>query len=140
MLKDKPTDDKKQLVKAIIGRLAQAYGVEKTALPQVLGCQKNVINNWGYYGRIPFDHLFHCHETTGVSMDWLLSGEQQPVKFNDKHLSALTDIAAKLVADGLDFNMISERYPGATEQLTRKFTKDLSDWLQQKSGPEEPPK
>lgn len=108
--------------------MAQAYDVEKKNLPQVLGCQKNVINNWGYYGRIPFDHLYQCVETTGVSMDWLLHGKQLQSKITETQLASLQSLAQQLINDGLDFNMIAEAYPGAKNQLLAKLEKDLTTW------------
>ena len=129
MFKHKPLEIRKTLVKAMALRMAQAYGVKKKALPELLDCQKSVINNWGYYGRIPFEYLDQCHDKTGASMDWLLYGNIPKFKMTDQKLTQLQEIVAKLFLDGDDFNMITENYPGAGKQLSDKLEKDLLKWL-----------
>ncbi len=95
MFKDNPLTQRKQQVKAMVARMAEAYNVEKKALPERLGTQKNVINNWGYYGRIPYEHLYHCHQVTGASMDWLLTGSTAKVSLTTEQREHLSQLVAE---------------------------------------------
>lgn len=129
MFKDKPLATRKLLVKTMVVRMAEAYGVDKAALPEVTGCQKNVINNWSYYGRIPYEHLYHCHEVTGISMDYLLHGEQPPVNLTGTQVNELKSLMQRLLEDGIDFCFINEQKSGAIKQLEDKYGKDLDKWV-----------
>lgn len=131
MFKNKPLSIRKTLVKAMVSRMAQAYGIKKKALVELIDCQRSVINNWGYYGRIPYEHLDNCHEETGESMDWLLYGERPAFEVSGQKFTELQQLTAKLFTDGCDFNMISENYPGANRQLSAKLEQDLLKWLDQ---------
>jgi hypothetical protein len=55
MFKDQPLKTRKLLVEAMVARMAQAYGIQKKELPTFLDCQKSLVNNWVFYGRIPYD-------------------------------------------------------------------------------------
>jgi hypothetical protein len=129
MFKHKPLEARKALVKAIIARMAKAYGVKKKELPDLINCQKSVINNWGYYGRVPYDHLDQCHEKTGVSMDWLLYGDTLQFEMTPQMQAELNILIAQLFIDGHDYGMITQTYAGAIEQLKNKFKNDISTWL-----------
>lgn len=129
MFKHKPIEVRKSLVKAMVARMAQAYGVQKKELPKTINCQKAVINNWAYYGRIPYDHLDQCHTMTGVTMDWLLYGQLPRFNITQQKHHELQTIINKLFVDGEDFNIIKQCYPGATKQLRDKLEKDLLQWL-----------
>ena len=129
MFKNKPLETRKTLVKAMVIRMAQAYGVKKSALPELIDCQKNVINNWGYYGRIPYEYLDQCSDATGISMDWLLCGNVPQFELTDQKLAELRTTIAKLFADGDDYGMITSNYFGAIKQMENKFEKDLLIWL-----------
>jgi hypothetical protein len=129
MFKDNPLEVRKGLVKAMVARMAQAYGIKKKELPTLLGCQKNAVNNWGYYGRIPYEQLDQCHEKTGVSMDWLLYGDAAIFDMTPQKLAGLQAIITQLLKDGIDFEMIGEQYSGAGKQLCHKLEKELLNWL-----------
>lgn len=126
--KDLPLETRKQQVKVILQRLAQAYGVKKSALPEVLGNTKNVMNNWIYYGRIPFDQLLTCYEVTGVSIDWLINGkEPEPMSTDDKLdlVLKIKSLQNKVLDDGSEYGLIKQGQPGAIDLLGNKFEKDL---------------
>ena len=89
MFKDKPLESRKALVKEIVARMAQAYGIKKKELPAFLDCQKSLVNNWGFYGRIPYDYLDQCHHKTGISMDWLLYGKNPKCEIPPEQLAQL---------------------------------------------------
>ena len=129
MFKDQPLETKKIQVKAMVARMAQAYGIKKKELPTLLDCQKSQVNNWGYYGRPPYDQLDQCSEKTGVSMGWLLYGEKPKIELTAQSVAQLRIIITKLFADGADYNMIEQVYPGATKQLAQKFESDILEWL-----------
>ncbi len=129
MFKHKPLSIRKALVKAMTIRMAQAYGIKRSELPNLLDCKRAVVNNWSYYGRIPHDHLLECHEKTGVSMEWLLFDQKPQFELTPEKYAALLQLTSKLFIDANDFNMITENYLGATKQLGDKFEKDLLKWL-----------
>ena len=129
MFKDKPLETRKVLVKEIVVRMAQAYGIEKKALPKFLNCQKSLVNNWGFYGRIPYNYLDECHHKTGVSMDWLLYGEKRKADISPEKLEELNPTISRVFTDGVEYKMISENYAGAGDQLTGKLELDLLRWL-----------
>lgn len=128
--KDRPLEERKPLVKAMVERMARAYGIKKSALPEFLGCTKGLVNNWTYYGRIPFDYLQACSVATGVSMDWLLHGTVPKQALAESDLMALQEMLLQVLKDGLDYGMIVENYPGALKQMSGKFSKDLEQLSQ----------
>lgn len=123
--KQLPIETRKAKVKAMTDRMAQAYGVKKSDLPQHLGCSKSVVNNWAYYGRIPFDYLEACQASTGVSIDWLLFGRQFPRMLDKGEIKGLSHVLNQLLNDGIEYGLISEQHQGALDQLVDKFGKDL---------------
>lgn len=106
--------------------MAHAYDIKKSNLPEFLGVTKGLVNNWAYYGRIPFDYLTECSEKTGVSMDWLLHGTVPDKSLSEHDKLALAAILAQVLKDGLDYGMIEENYQGALQQLQSKFEKDIA--------------
>jgi hypothetical protein len=128
--KNKNEDAKKELAKSMVARLALAYGVKKKALPALLGCSKNAVNNWGYYGRVPFEQLEQCHIRTGVSMDWLLYAQTGKNGFSLQQVNELTTIMTRLVSDAIEFLIIKPVSAQACAQLTSKLQKDLLKWQQ----------
>ena len=123
--KDKPLDERKSLVRAMIERMARAYGVNKKALSQHLDCNRNVINNWVYYGRIPYEQLDTCHRVTGVSLDWLMYGyecSQIPQHAESEEIKSIVEHALKC---GVELDLIDSNYHNAIDQLSHKITQDL---------------
>jgi hypothetical protein len=139
MFKDKPLETRKVLVKEIVGRMAEAYGIKRKELSKFLNCQKSLVNNWGFYGRIPYDYLDQCHHKTGVTMDWLLYGEKAKVEMSPEKLEELNPTISRVFTDGVEYKMISENYAGAGDQLTGKLEKDLLRWLGIEPTPPEDP-
>jgi hypothetical protein len=129
MFKDQPLKTRKLLVEAMVARMAQAYGIQKKELPTFLDCQKSLVNNWVFYGRIPYDYLDQCHHKTGVSMDWLLYGEKPKFEISPEQLAQLNPTIESVITDGFEFKIISENYAGAGKQLTGKLEIDLLKWL-----------
>jgi hypothetical protein len=129
MFKDLPLETRKPLVKAMVGRMAEAYGIKRKELPKFLNCQKSLVSNWGYYGRIPYDYLDQCSLQTGVAMDWLVYDEKLKVELTADNLIQLRATIAKLFVDGLEYKMIAQLYPAAIKQLSQKFEKDVLAWL-----------
>ncbi len=129
LFKDRPLEERKSLVKAMVARMAIAYGVKKSELPEVLGCSSGLINNWGYHGRIPYDYIEKCRAQTGISTDWLLYGVESVKSIMDTDITELSDVQAKVLADGLRYGMIAECYDGATKQLSDTFKADIDNWV-----------
>lgn len=126
--KDLPLEERKTQVKAMVQRMADAYGIKKSALAIHIDCNKNVINNWGYYGRIPYEQLHECSELTGVSVDWLIRGEKPPTLSIEERLESVAEIKAmqeKILEDGAEYDMIATQQPAAIKMLSSKFEKDL---------------
>lgn len=123
--KDKPLEERKPIVRAMLERMARAYGINKRSLAKHLGHGRSVVNNWVYYGRIPFEQLDTCHRVTGVSLDWLLYGDESaniPEPASGDQIKALVENALNC---GVELNLISSNYDNAIEQLSSKVSQDL---------------
>lgn len=120
-----PLDTRKKLVKAMVGRMANAYGVKKSALHGFLGCTAGLVNNWVYHGRIPYDYLEACSLTTGVSMDWLLYGETPGQRLHSEDIDWLAAQHEKVLKDGLEYGMIEVESQSVIARMVKKFKKDL---------------
>jgi hypothetical protein len=129
--KDKPLDERKQLVKAMVARIAKAYAIKKSDLPKQLNCSKGLVNNWSYYGRIPYDYLEQCRLDTGATMDWLMYGVEPVKSLAVEDVAALNAVHIKVLDDGVNYGMISECYQGGIDQLTTKYKKDVDSWVEQ---------
>lgn len=135
--RDKPLDERKALVKAMVARMAEAYKIKKSQLAAQLGCSPGVINSWVYYGRTPFEYLVRCKEETGVSVDWLLFGSQPAKQLTRNDIETLKTIQAKVLEDGIKYAMISEQYQGALNQLSTKYSDDIDCWAEHLSHSDE---
>jgi hypothetical protein len=131
LFKEKSLDERKPLVKAMVARMAQAYAIKKSGLPEQLNCSKGLVNNWSYYGRIPYDYLEQCRLDTGVSLDWLMYGVTPVKSLTAQDVAELNEVHVKVLGDGVNYAMISECYEGAITQLTAKYEKDIDSWVEQ---------
>lgn len=129
LFKDRPLEERKKLVKDMVARMAGAYGVKKSDLPEKLECSSGLINNWGYHGRIPYDYIERCRLETGVSTDWILYGVESVKSILDADINELSAAQSKVLADGLRYGMIKECYDGATNQLSSTFKSDIEHWV-----------
>lgn len=118
-------ETRKKLVKDIVERMAQAYGVKKSALHAHLGCTAALVNNWGYHGRVPYDYLDACCAATGVSMDWLLYGETLSQRLHSEDIEWLAAQHEQVLQDGVEYGMIAVKDQNGLERLVNKFKKDL---------------
>lgn len=127
---------RKARVKAMVDRMAQAYGVQKKDLAEILGCQDNAINNWVYYARTPLTELEQCHHETGASMDWLLLNKS-PNHFitpNEKaELKALSDEA---INNGIEFNLVQAGCNDGVSLLSGKLITDFLKFLNIEHNPQ----
>ncbi len=122
-----PLEQRKQLVKAMLERMAKAYGVKKSALHELLGCSYGLVNNWAYHGRIPYDYLDACCKATGASMDWLLYGQTPMQNLHSEDIEWLSAQHQKILQDGVEYGMITVQASNTIERMVGKFKKDL--WL-----------
>lgn len=124
MFKDQPLVEKKALVRAMIERMARAYGVNKKDLPHLLQCSRNVMNNWVYYARVPLEQLDICRHQTGVSMDWLMYGDDAP---QDELLPSeqLQSIINKVFEHSIALELISTHSADAINHISHKLSKDI---------------
>lgn len=127
--KNRPLEERQKLVKAIVSRIAAAYGVKKTALPAKFECSAGLINNWGYHGRIPHDYIEKCRIETGISTDWLLYGVETVKPIMNADMDELSEAQAKVLEDGVRYGMITECYDGAIQQLNKTFQSDIETWV-----------
>lgn len=137
MFKDEPKKTQKALIKAMVDRMTQAYGVDKKGLGVIFGCPVNTINNWVYYTRIPHEQLEQCHHETGASMDWLMFNEQAPTQAQTKlaalQVDELKDLIKSAITGAQGYSLLDFKYPEAVEQLTDKLVSDLDEWQQKQS-------
>lgn len=124
--KDKPLDERKPLVRAMLERMARAYGINKRSMAKYLGCARSVVNNWVYYGRIPFEQLDACHRVTGVSLEWLLYGDDESnIIPEPASQDEIRSIVEKALNCGVELNLVTSNYDNSIEQLGRKISQDL---------------
>lgn len=126
MTKEQPTQAEKDRIKAMLSRMLQAYDVDKPTLSQILGCQINTMNNWAHYGRVPYEQLEKCRAATGVTMDWLLYGEQlpKPLISNDV-VEELSVLLRDVIEGAADYGSIALQIPDAAENMIGKLQKEL---------------
>lgn len=127
-----PDEERKRLIKAMLQRMAEAYGIERKELKQHLNTTKNVVNNWTYYMRIPFDQLLECSIKTGVSLDWLIKGEIPKVMTHDQkleHMESIISIQDNVLTTGIEFGVIKVTSEDAKAILKHKFDSDLRQLL-----------
>lgn len=107
MTRTTANDANKATAKAIIARMAKAYDVDKQQLPGLIDSQMNTINNWVYYGRIPYRKVLLCSQQTGESIDWLVTG-MVTSRFNIQQQSTeLTSKVHQIIDDCVDYGIIS---------------------------------
>jgi hypothetical protein len=123
------TEETKARIKAAIARIAEAYGVDKKQLLVIFGCKANVVNNWVYFGRIPFPHLERCKDKTGASIDWLLYGEQPAVFVSADSLVALQQLANQSIDAGIGFGLIKSGSADGSTLLANRMLKDVLNFL-----------
>lgn len=129
LFKDRPLEERKVLVKAMVARMAGAYGVKRSALPTILGISRGLVNNWGYHGRIPYDYIERCKAETGISTDWILYGIESVKPITDAEVAKLSDAQDDVLVDGVRYGMITECYDGAIKQLSNKYKTDIENWV-----------
>lgn len=123
-----PEDEQKRLIKAMLKRMADAYGIKRSELPARLGTNKNTVNNWTYYMRVPFEQMFDCARITGVSFDWLLSGEEVAPMSHDEKIQTVSEVKSmhrKVLDDGVEYGVISQNTDNGVDLLVNKFERDL---------------
>lgn len=123
-----PLDDRKAQVKAITQRMAQAYNIRRSDLPSIVGCTSNVMNNWVYYGRIPYEELHQCQQQTGASLDWLIYGEKAIPRLTQTERAELEAMVATLLDDAIEYEMLAELHGDSINMLINKFQKTLNRW------------
>ncbi len=128
--KSKPLEERRRLVRLVVARLVKAYGLGSVKeLTTVFDCSYGAIKNWGSAGRVPLDPMFQCHFETGVSLDWLMHGEDPAVLFSPKKVDALSLHLAGELASGVRFQLIDEKCEGGIDMLSLGLRDSLIKWM-----------
>lgn len=91
----------------IHGKIVKAYQVDEQQLPDLIGSQVNTINNWVYYGRIPYRKILLCSQQTGESIDWLVTGMMTNRFSMRQQTTELTAKIDQIIDDCVDYGIIT---------------------------------
>lgn len=119
---------KKLLVKHMIERMAQAYGVNRCELSGHTKISASTYNDWVLEGVIPYQALHRCHLTTGVSLDWLYHGEHFQNRLTVSELNQLHQLFSLLIDDALEEQLLQQVQPGAIDFIIKRCEQKLLNW------------
>lgn len=85
----------KAWVESIISRMYQAYGIDgkdkRGQLADKIGVKASTVKGWPIVERIPFHAIMVCSADTGVSYEYILTGDTPVVNFNSDVRGLLLD-------------------------------------------------
>lgn len=124
------SEEEKEEVRAIVGRILEAFDCRKKELFVYLGCKEGTINNWIHFGRIPYRYIVTCSKKTGRSVDWLLYGKCAiDLAYSKEDVTAIVEIVANGINSAREFELIQFNYPDAGDKLLTKITRDIEAYL-----------
>ena len=85
----------KAWVESIITRMYEAYGIDgkdkRGQLAEKVGVKASTVKGWPIVERIPFNAIMVCSANTGISYEYLLTGDTPVVNFNSDVRKLLLD-------------------------------------------------
>jgi hypothetical protein len=104
---NRPLEERRQFVRLITQRMLQAYKFDDSReLAVAFNCTHGAIKNWRSAGRVPLDSMFQCHLETGVSMDWILYGENPKEVYTPSQVKKLVSHIDKELEVGIRYKLI----------------------------------
>ncbi len=82
-------EQRQQWIRDMVRRLVIALQLkDRKTLSLSLGLHPNTVSNWSQKGTIPWETVYNCHQATGRSLDWLITGKEPaaPTQQNEEKM------------------------------------------------------
>ncbi len=129
---DYPKSDQKAIIRGIVDRMRQAYGLDDNlALAELFGISIGTLKNWSVIMCIPKAYIFQCHCETGMSLNWLVQAIKPVSTYEatDEEISEMTTVICGDIEHAVNFRLISEKSKGGLNALTSALSKNVLDWV-----------
>lgn len=124
-----PVDEKKW-VKSIVRRMMVAYDIEDHAgLAVKCGVHIKTPSNWIQRKQVPWPNIYHCHQQTGKSLDWLINGVTPQSPPTQLQCQKFASEASMLINSLSIMGFIVELRPNSYDALEKGLAKCFVDTL-----------
>lgn len=116
-------DEQKAWTKEIVKRMMQAWNVsDHNALAIKCDVHGRTPSNWIQNKSVPQPMVYHCHQQTGRSLDWLYNGKEPAVTISEKQRQTFAADAKSLLLNSELLGLITPTESGDYDLLIKGLT------------------